>query len=87
MFCGAAALILLGPGRALPLHGQTGQTPAPAAQSSQLTFKTTTSLVEVDVVVLDQERFVPGLTADDLALYEDGKPQTIQQFYMVTHDS
>jgi VWFA-related protein len=87
VFCGAAALVLLGPGRALPLHGQSGQTPAPSSQSSQLTFKTTTALVEVDVVIHDgKNRFVPGLTADDLLLYEDGKPQKIQQFYIVTHD-
>ena len=38
--------------------------------------------------MLDKDNnFVPGLVADDLALFEDGKPQTIQQFYMVTHDS
>ena len=38
--------------------------------------------------MLDKDnKFVPGLVADDLALFEDGKPQSIQQFYMVTHDS
>ena len=83
VFCGAVALFVLGPGRALPVHGQN----PPAASSQQPTFRTTTALVEVDVVVHDgQNRFVPGLTADDLALYEDGKPQKIQQFYIVTHD-
>lgn len=63
----------------------TTLTGAVAAQQS--TFKSTTALVEVDVTVLDKHgRFVPGLLADDLAIYEDGKPQKIQQFYMVSHD-
>jgi VWFA-related protein len=55
--------------------------------AQQSTFKSTTALVEVDVTVLDSHgKFVPGLLADDLALFEDGKPQSIQQFYMVAHD-
>jgi VWFA-related protein len=50
-------------------------------------FRSSTSLVEVDVIVLDEDRrFVPGLTAGDLELLEDGRPQKIQQFYMVTYD-
>ena len=60
-------------------------TAAVAAQQS--TFKSTTALVEVDVTVLDKQgKFVPGLLADDLEIFEDGKPQKIQQFYMVSHD-
>jgi len=60
-------------------------TAAVAAQQS--TFKSTTALVEVDVTVLDNHgRFVPGLLADDLSIYEDGKLQKIQQFYMVARD-
>jgi VWFA-related protein len=59
---------------------QTAQSPTP-------TFKSTTELVEVDAVVFDRNgNFVPGLTADDLTLYENGKPQKIQQFFLVTHD-
>jgi VWFA-related protein len=59
---------------------QSQQPPTP-------TFKATTELVEVDAVVLDKDgRFVPGLTADSVTLYENGKPQKIQQFFMVTHD-
>jgi VWFA-related protein len=50
-------------------------------------FKSSTTLVEVDAIVLDtQGHFVPGLTAEDVTLLEDGKRQQIQQFYMVTHD-
>lgn len=55
--------------------------------AQQSTFKSTTALVEVDVTVLDRQgRFVPGLLPEDLALFEDGKPQKIEQFYMVAHD-
>jgi VWFA-related protein len=64
---------------------QTGaQTPAPP-QGPQATFRAATNLVEVDVVVLDKDgRFVPGLTADDLDVFEDGKRQVVQQFYLVS---
>jgi VWFA-related protein len=79
--CVGAALILLFAAPSRPLHGRTGQTPP------QATFRATTALVEVDVIAFDDKgRFVPGLTAEDLSLLEDGKPQQIQQFYMVTHD-
>jgi len=60
------------------------QAQPPAAQP---TFKSTTELVEVDAVVLDRNgNFLPGLKAADVTLYENGKPQKIQQFFMVTHD-
>lgn len=50
-------------------------------------FRSSTALVEVDAIVLDQDgRFVPGLTAADLELLEDGRPQRIQLFYLVTYD-
>ncbi|HUL71674.1 MAG TPA: VWA domain-containing protein [Vicinamibacterales bacterium] len=89
VLCGVVAVVLLGPARALPLHGQSQQTgPVQPASTPQTTFRSTTSLVEVDAVILDSNgKFVPGLTAEDLALYEDGKPQSIQQFYMVSHDA
>jgi VWFA-related protein len=87
LMCGVAAVALLGPARALPLYGQNPQNPQ-TGSPPQTTFRSTTSLVEVDAIVLDKDNnFVPGLVADDLALFEDGKPQAIQQFYMVTHDS
>ena len=58
---------------------------SPAAP--QPTFKSSTELVEVDAVVLDKNgNFVPGLKASDITIYENGKPQKIQQFFMVTHD-
>ena len=49
------------------------------------TFRSSTSLVEVDVIVKDKEgRFVSGLTADDFEVLEEGKPQPIQHFYLIT---
>lgn len=82
--CGAAAFVLLGPVRPLSVQGQN---PPAQTGSQQPTFRATTNLVEVDVIVLDGNgRFVPGLLADDITLLEDGKPQAIQQFYMVAHD-
>jgi VWFA-related protein len=89
MVSGGAALLLLGSVRVLPLQGQTPQTGQPPQPGqTRPTFRAATALVEVDAVILDgQGKFVPGLVADDLRLLEDGKPQAIQQFYMVTHDA
>lgn len=84
-FCvvGAAVAVLAGALNPLGLHGQA----ATQGGSQQPTFRSTTALVEVDVTVLDKQgRFVPGLLPEDLQLFEDGKPQKIQQFYMVSHD-
>jgi VWFA-related protein len=59
---------------------------APRAQQTPI-FKSTTALVEVDAIILNKDgQFVPGLKAEDFELREEGKPQQIQQFYMVTHD-
>jgi VWFA-related protein len=59
----------------------------PAPQAPTPTFKSATELVEVDAVVLDKDgKFVPGLTAENITIYENGKPQKIQQLFMVTHD-
>ncbi len=71
-FCLGAALLI-----GVPAHVDT----------QQLTFRTTTAMVEVDVIVHDRHgEFVPGLTVEDLQLLEDGRPQTVEQFYMVTHE-
>jgi VWFA-related protein len=51
----------------------------------QPTFKSATSLVEVDIIARDKDgRFVSGLTADDFEILEEGKPQAVQHFYLVT---
>jgi Ca-activated chloride channel family protein len=45
------------------------------------TFRTDVDLINVTATVTDRQgRFVPGLRASDFQLFEDGKPQTIQQF-------
>ena len=44
-------------------------------------FRTSVELINVTATVTDaQGRFVPGLTAADFEMYEDGKLQTISQF-------
>jgi Ca-activated chloride channel family protein len=44
-------------------------------------FRTGVNLVNVTATVTDERgRFVSGLRADDFVIYEDGQPQTIQQF-------
>ncbi len=80
-FCIAAAFAALAVVCPDRLHGQHPQTAQPP------TFKSATAIVEVDAVILDKDgRFVPGLKADDVTLLEDGRPQKIEHFYMVTHD-
>src|SRR5262249_1848264 len=69
---------------ALGVISVSASEPSPQGQA---TFRTTTSLVEVDVVIHDKKGdFVGGLKADDLQLFEDGKSQKIEQFYMVSHE-
>src|SRR5688572_15502246 len=61
--------------------------PVAVTAGQQATFKSTTALVEVDAVVLDKNGdFVPGLTAENMTILENGKPQKIQQFFMVTNN-
>jgi len=44
-------------------------------------FRTGVELISVTATVTDEHgRFVPNLKADDFIVYEDGKPQPIQQF-------
>ena len=50
-------------------------------------FRSSTALVEVNAIVLDKQgQFATGLRAEDVLIFEDGKPRRIEQFYMVTHD-
>jgi VWFA-related protein len=51
----------------------------------QPTFKSSTALVEVDIIARDKDgRFVSGLTADDFEVLEEGRAQPIRHFYLVT---
>jgi VWFA-related protein len=55
--------------------------------AQQPTFRTTTDLVEVDVVAVDQDgQPVHGLTQADFTLFDRTKPQTIATFQEVTHE-
>lgn len=78
--CAIATALLAGRATAV------GQVQSPQSQSSgQPMFRSTTSLVEVDVIVHDShDQFVTGLTANDLTVLEDGKPQAIEQCYLVS---
>src|SRR5258707_4444659 len=74
--CSAVAFLAVGVVRLA--GGVEGQHP---------TFKSTTALVEVDAVVLDKDgNFVPGLKLENMTILENGKPQKIQQFFMVTNN-
>jgi VWFA-related protein len=80
----AAGLLAMSPGPVALGQSQASQG-QPGGQAQAPTFRATTALVEVDAVVHDRNgAFVPALTADDLEIYEDGKLQRIEQFYMVS---
>jgi len=47
----------------------------------QFTFRSGVEVVNVTVTVSDDDgRFVPGLTADDFVVYENGQPQSLSHF-------
>ena len=76
------AALLLGAVCPISLRGQN-----PPPSGGQPMFRSSTALVEVDAIVLDKDgRFATGLRAEDLEIFEDGKAQKIEQFYMVTHE-
>jgi VWFA-related protein len=66
-------------GAALALQAQAPQ------PERKPTFRSATALVEVDIIARDGSgRFVPGLTADHFEILEDGRPQKIEHFYLVS---
>ncbi|HEX8501285.1 MAG TPA: VWA domain-containing protein [Pyrinomonadaceae bacterium] len=63
--------------------GQTGA-PAPPAVDDEQVVRVTSSLVQVDAVVLDAEgRQVTDLRAEDFEVFEDGRPQVVTNFAYV----
>jgi VWFA-related protein len=71
---------------AAPLCAQSakGKTPA-APELPPLAESVTVAVTNVEVVVTDSKgRRVHGLTKDDFAVYEDGIPQPLTNFYAVT---
>jgi VWFA-related protein len=58
------------------------QTPAPSAQQEPRppTFRTEANYVRVDAYPIRNGQPVEDLTADDFEVFEDNKPQSVQQF-------
>jgi VWFA-related protein len=55
--------------------------PTPEGSTSNPVFRTTTRLVQVDVVVTDKQgRPIPGLKQSDFTVLQDGKPQQVRAF-------
>ena len=76
----SSALALLGAVVVLQSPGLLGQ----AQQPPGVTFQVEVNYVDVDVVVTDEQgQFVTGLTRNDFAVFEDGKPQKIDTFSLV----
>jgi hypothetical protein len=66
---------------AQPRSPARGDRPPQPPQAPTPTFRAATRLVQVTVVVHSKDgKPVPGLTAADFKLYEDGKEQPIQIF-------
>ena len=58
--------------------------PSPHAQQQQPIFRSGTAVVEVTVNVRDRDGlFVPGLTAGDFEILEDGQTRRIESMYVV----
>ncbi|MGH9349911.1 MAG: VWA domain-containing protein, partial [Vicinamibacterales bacterium] len=68
-----------------PEPGRAASQPEPAPQ--QPTFRTGINFVRVDVIVSDRKGTPLGdLTAADFEVFEDGKPQAIEQFKFIKVD-
>ena len=70
-------------------QGPPAQAPAATQQDAQRqpTFRTGINFVRVDVIVSDSKGApIVDLTANDFAVSEDGKPQKIETFSVVTID-
>ena len=77
-------LVALGPTQPSRVWSASAARPGAGQAQEQPRFRTGTTLVAVDTIVRDgHDRFVTGLTPDDFEVLEDGKPQTIESFYVV----
>jgi Ca-activated chloride channel family protein len=79
----ARAQALISPASDAATTSATANTPAPSSRppASAPVFKAGIDLVGLNVVVTDkQSKFVPGLTANDFAVYEDGVQQDVSFF-------
>jgi VWFA-related protein len=69
---------------AIAVAAQAPSPPASPQEGPNVTFKVEVNYVEVDARVLDTEgNFIRDLTKQDFQVFEDGKPQTIDQFALV----
>jgi VWFA-related protein len=70
---------------AVAAQQQTAPPPAPQTPQPAVTFRVEVNYVEVDAIVTDaQGRVVSNLTASDFDVLEDGKPQKISNFALVS---
>jgi len=83
--CALVLLMLATAGRRQVAAGAPPAAAAtPPAGSAAPTYRTSTELVQVDVIVEDSKgRFVDNLTRKDFEVFEDGKPQKIEAFSLV----
>src|ERR1044071_9620161 len=68
-----------------PQKNPTTQTQSPPDVDSQDVVKITTSLVQVDAVVMKDGKQVTDLQAGDFEIFEDGKPQPITNFSYISN--
>ena len=62
--------------------------PTPPETQSDDIVKITTDLVQVDAVITDKDgNQVTNLTADDVDIFQDGKPQKITNFSYVNREA
>ena len=55
-----------------------GQAPKPTPPAGEEVVRITTNLIQIDVTVTDKDgQVVPGLTADDFELFENGQRQNV----------
>ncbi|MGH9310121.1 MAG: VWA domain-containing protein [Vicinamibacterales bacterium] len=80
-----AAVCLVG-AAAVSVPGRAQDRPAEAKQEAQRpTFRSGAHYVRVDAYPTRDGKPIPGLTADDFELLEDGKPQAIETFEYIDH--
>ena len=67
-----------------PANPTADQQPPPRTEQDDV-IRVTTSLVQIDAVVIKDGKQVTDLTAEDFEILEDGRPQTITNFSYVSN--
>ena len=75
------------PERQPQTQGQAPAQPQPQSGDQQPTFRAGINYVAVDVIVTRRDAAVIDLSKEDFEVFEDGKPQPIEQFKLVKVDS